>query len=129
MKTWDTVTKEEVIKKLDSGKEIVVNTEMINKLNWTDYIRHIRDMIETGMYLDRELVDEHIADVLVDIFMTTTRLVENRPAEPSEISEYMNTEYVRRTRYDLVNLTMSQTPESWPEMEAHIRKQVGLEDE
>lgn len=128
MKTWDDVTKEDILYEVSPGV-FASNEKLIEQLNWFEYLRHIRDMIDMGMYLDRELVDEHIEDVLESIFMTATRLLEDRPAEPDEVSNYMTTEYAIKTREALVNLTISHTPETWPAMEADIRKRVLLEDE
>lgn len=128
MKTWSSATIEDVVKEVSPGI-FESNDEMINKLNWIEYLPHIRDMIDMGMYLDWGLVDEHVEDVLESIFMTTVRIMEGRPADPNEVAEYMSTEYAKKTREALVQLTMSNTPETWPETEADIRKRVGLESE
>ena len=128
MKCWANATKEDILQEMAPGVTMT-NTDMINKLNWTEYLPHIRDMIDMGMSVDRELVDEHVTDLIESIFMSMGRLIYDRPVDPKEVTEYMETEHAQKTREALIQLTMSHTAETWPDMEADIRRKVGMEGE
>lgn len=128
MKNWHTVTKEELFNEVAPGV-IFSNTDLIDKLNWAEYLPHIRDMIGFGMNLNRELTAEHVEDVLDDIFMQEFHLMYDRWPEPDEIAENRKQEYTQRTKEALIQLTMSHTSETWPEFEKQMIEHLGLETE
>lgn len=128
MKTWDDVTREELVQELCPGV-ITTNTDLINQLNWIEYLRHIRDMIDMGMTDDPFITREHVQDVVVDIFMTLTRLVEERGAEPEEIREYILTPYAQKTINSLTEIALHHTSETWPEFEKQMREELNIPEE
>lgn len=128
MKTWDDVTKDELIQEIAPGV-YSTNAELQNQLNWTEYLRHMRDMLEMGMLKDPMITREHIQDVLVDIFMTTVRLIENRGAEPEEIQKYIRSSHAQKTIDALTETALKLTNENWPEFRNGVCGEVGLDPE
>lgn len=128
MKNWHTVTKEELFNEVAPGV-MFSNNDLIEKLNWAEYLPHIRDMIEFGMNEDREMTEEHVKDVLEDIFMQEFHLMNNRWPEPDEIADHIKQPYSQKTKDALVQLTMSHTSETWPEFEKQMIDNLGLESE
>lgn len=128
MKTWDDVTKDELIQEIAPGV-YSTNAELQSQLNWTEYLRHMRDMLEMGMLKDPMITREHIQDVLVDIFMTTVRLIENRGAEPEEIQKYIRSSHAQKTIDALTETALKLTNENWPEFRNGVCGEVGLDPE
>lgn len=126
MKTWDDVTREELVQEISSGV-YSTNTELQNQLNWTEYLRHMRDMLHMGMLDDPMITREHFEDVLVDIFMTSVRLLEKRGAEPDEINRYIQSSAVQKTVDALTEVALKLTNENWIEFRDNLCKEVGLD--
>lgn len=127
MKTWYTVTKDELVKEIVPGVT-TSNEVLMNQLNWYEYLRHIKDMIAFGMNIDYELSDEHIEDVLEDIFRQVYHIMKERWPEPEEIADYMKKDSVQGIKASLVNLAMSHTEESWDIFEKDVREKLKLEE-
>lgn len=125
MKTWDDVTREELVQELTEGV-YATNAELQNQLNWTEYLRHMRDMLYMGMLEDPMITREHIQDVMADIFMTTVRLLEERGAEPKEVHEYLQLPHVQKSIDTLTGLALNLTVENWPEFRDRMCAEVGL---
>lgn len=70
-----------------------------------------------------EVAYDHLEDVMADIFMTTTHVLEGRRPEPEEISEYLerpeNVEALQYWTYLCVNAN----EDNWPELVKRIREE------
>lgn len=126
MKTWDEVTKEELILEYAPGV-YATNAELQNQLNWYEYLRHMRDMLRTGILSDSAATREHIQDVLVDIFMNMVHVMEDRSPEPGEIDHYIRGEYAQKTINTLTGIALELTEENWPEFKERMCKEVGID--
>lgn len=125
MKTWDNVTRDELVQELTEGV-YATNVELQNKLNWTEYLRHMRDMLSMGMIEDPMITREHIQDVLIDIYMTMVRLVDKRGAEPEEIRKYISLPNTQETINALTEIALNLTDENWSEFRDKMCSEVGL---
>lgn len=126
MKTWDDVTKEEIFQEIAPGVS-ATNDYLVNQLNWTEYLRHMRDMLFMGMIDDPMITREHLQDVVADIFMNMTNAIEGRFPEPDEISNYIRSPYAQETINKLTSLALNLTEENWPEFRDSICKEVELD--
>ena len=126
MKTWDDVTKEELVHEM-TDDVYTINEELQNQLNWTEYLRHLRDMLSWGMLDDPLITREHLQDVVVDIFMDMTKVIQDRYPEPEEIQEYIRSSYAQQTINSLTEIALKLTHDNWPDFKERICEEAGLD--
>lgn len=126
MRTWDTVTKEELMQEIIPGGT-EMNLKIQNQLNWAEYLRHMRDMLQMGLLSDPFIAREHLEDVVTDIYMNIFHIIEDRYPEPDEIDTYIRGEYAQKTINNLLEVALGLTEENWPEFKEKMCKEVGLD--
>lgn len=84
MKYWDTVTKKDL--EIAPG---IINKDLVRRLNWNEYIRHIDGLIELGENDNPLVAGDHFEDVLVSLYIDAVHVIEDRYPEPLEIQEYL----------------------------------------
>ena len=119
MDMWNDFIRREDLK-TETG---TVDLDKIRLLSMNTYLKHIEALIGMGWNDDPEVVYDHLEDVMADIFMTTTHVLEGRSPEPKEISEYLdqpeNVEVLQYWTYLCVNAD----EENWPELVKRIREE------
>ena len=112
MKTWDTVTHEDLIQEIIPGVT-GINSDMVNKLNYISYLAHISELIKMGINKDASIVREHFEDLFTSIYIEQCRALKDIYPEPDEISKYMHSPSTHDAIDRLVIITIQLDESNW----------------
>lgn len=126
MKTWHNVTKDELVQELCPGVTMT-NGELINRLNWAEYLNIIKSIIELGINDNEDVVDGYIEGVLRDLYDLIIRIMEDRYPDKEESDAYISSSSTQDTKRSLIKIAMAHTSKSWPDFEKEIKQKLNIE--
>lgn len=126
MKTWHNVTKDELVQELCPGVTMT-NGELINKLNWAEYLSIIKSIIELGMNDDEDVVDGYVEGVLRDLYDLIIHVMEDRYPDKEESDAYIASPSTQDTKKALIKIAMEHTTKTWPDFEKSIKEKLKIE--
>ena len=122
---WNSdIRKEEI--ELCPGK---IDEDAVRELTLNTYMSYIEGMIEMGENEFPDAVAEQIEDVMVDIFISYTHIMEGRCPEPEEISEHLRIPENVEARQNLTYLCVHSNEENWPEIKRQLQETLGSPSE
>ena len=126
MTTWYNVKKEEIMHELCPGVTIT-DGELINRLDWIEYLNCIRPIVNLKINENEEKTSSLIELMLGNVYRQFVAVTENRIPEIEEVEAYKKSPNVRVTTLYLTHLAMSYTEDTWKEFETDTKQKLGIE--
>ena len=117
---WDTFIKRE---ELESSPG-VIDEDMIRALMLNTYLIHVREMIQDGSNRLPDFVSDHLEDVMTDIFLCYSHVVEGRDPDPDEISAHLELPENVEARKQWADICFNSDPDTWPETMERLREML-----
>ncbi len=117
---WDDFIKRE---ELESAPG-VIDENMVRALTLNTYLAHIGEMVMDGTGKYADYVHEHLEDVMTDIFMCYSHVVEGYRPEPDEISAHLKLPENIEALNNLTTLCVNSDPENWPDTVNQLRSML-----
>lgn len=115
---WDDFIKRE---ELESSPGII-DENMIQALTLNTYLIHIREMVMDGTGQFPDYVYEHLEDVMMNIFLCYSHVVEGHRPELEEISAHLKRPENIEALRNLTTLCVNSNPDNWSNAIEQLRE-------